>query len=70
MTQEFMVLKCLLVQKKVTLPYENSQVNEKTKGNIRRDLFICLCIYFWLPWVFVAAGRLPLIAASRGYSSL
>ena len=70
MTQEFMVLKCLLVQKKVTLTYENSQVNEKTKGNIRRDLFICLCIYFWLPWVFVAAGRLPLIAASRGYSSL
>ena len=25
-------------------------------------------IYFWLPWVFVAALRLSLIAASRGYS--
>ena len=27
-------------------------------------------IYFWLRWVFVAACRLSLVAASRGYSSL
>ena len=27
-------------------------------------------IYFWLCWVFIAAHRLSLVAASRGYSSL
>ena len=32
--------------------------------------FIYLFIYFWLSWVFVAARRLSLVAASRGYSSL
>ena len=32
--------------------------------------FIYLFIYFWLCWVFVAARGLPLVAASRGYSSL
>ena len=26
--------------------------------------------FFWLRWVFVAVRRLPLVAASRGYSSL
>ena len=26
--------------------------------------------YFWLCWVFIAAHRLSLVAASRGYSSL
>ena len=30
--------------------------------------FIHLFIYFWLHWVFVAARRLSLVAASRGYS--
>ena len=29
-----------------------------------------LIIYFWLCWVFVAAHRLSLVAASGGYSSL
>ena len=29
-----------------------------------------LFIYFWLCWVFVAAGGLSLVAASGGYSSL
>ena len=29
-----------------------------------------LFIYFWLFWVFAAAGRLSLVAVSRGYSSL
>ena len=33
-------------------------------------IFIYLFIYFWLSWVFVAACGLPLVAASRGYSSL
>ena len=33
------------------------------------NLFI-LFIYFWLRWVFVAARRLSLVAASGGYSSL
>ena len=33
-------------------------------------LFVYLFIYFWLHWVFVAAYRLSLVAASRGYSSL
>ena len=31
---------------------------------------INLFIYFWLCWVFVAAGGLSLAAASWGYSSL
>lgn len=64
MTQEFVVLKCLLVQKKVTLTYENCQVKEKTKGNVRRGHFICPMYLFWLPRVFAAAGRLSLIAAA------
>ena len=29
-----------------------------------------LFIYFWLPWVFVAARGLSLVAGSGGYSSL
>ena len=32
--------------------------------------FINLFIYFWLCWVFVAACRLSLVVASRGYPSL
>ena len=32
--------------------------------------FIYLFIYFWLCWVFLAARRLSLVAASGGYSSL
>ena len=32
--------------------------------------FIYLFIYFWLRWVFAAAHRLSLVAASGGYSSL
>ena len=31
-------------------------------------LFIYLLTYFWLYWVFVAAHRLSLVAASGGYS--
>ena len=34
------------------------------------NFFIYLFIYFWLCWVFVAARRLSLVAASGGYSSL
>ena len=33
-------------------------------------IYICLFIYFWLCWVFVAACRLFLVVASGGYSSL
>ena len=33
-------------------------------------LFLCLFIYFWLCWVFVAACRLSPVAASGGYSSV
>ena len=68
MTQKFMALKCLLVQKKVPLTYENSPVNEKTKGSVGCDLLKCLCICFRLPWGCVAAGRLSLAAASWGCS--
>ena len=32
--------------------------------------FIYLFIYLWLSWVFIAARRLSLVAASRGYSLL
>ena len=34
------------------------------------NLFIYLCIYFWLRWVFIAAHGLSLVAASGGHSSL
>ena len=33
-------------------------------------IYLFLCIYFWLYWVFVAARGLSLVAASRGYSLL
>ena len=33
-------------------------------------LFIYLFIYFWLPWVFIAAHGLSLVVAIRGYSLL
>ena len=31
---------------------------------------VFVCLFFWLCWVFVAAHRLSLVAASGGYSSL
>ena len=34
------------------------------------NIFIYVFIYFWLRWVFIAACRLSLVAASRGYSLL
>ena len=37
---------------------------------IFKNKFIYLFIYFWLRWVFFAAHRLSLVAASGGYSSL
>ena len=33
-------------------------------------IYLFICFYFWLHWVFVAARGLSLVAASRGYSSL
>ena len=33
-------------------------------------LFVCLFVYLWPRWVFVAAHRLSLVAASGGYSLL
>ena len=33
-------------------------------------LLLLLFIYFWVPWIFVAARGLSLVAASRGYYSL
>ena len=32
--------------------------------------FFILYLFIWLHWVFVAVSRLPLVAASEGYSSL
>ena len=34
------------------------------------NFFSFIVIYFWLCWVFVAACRLSVVAASGGYSSL
>ena len=31
--------------------------------------FINVCIYFWLLWVFLAAGGRSLVVSSGGYSS-
>ena len=39
------------------------------KKPFKKNEFI-LFIYFWLHWVFVAARRFSLVAASRSYSSL
>ena len=39
-------------------------------GNIRIISGDSTFFFFWLYWVFVAARRLSLVAASRGYSSL
>ena len=33
-------------------------------------IYLIYLFYFWLHWVFVAARRLSLVAASGGYSSL
>ena len=45
---------------------------EGLEGFFFSFFFIHLCIYlfFWLHWVFVAVRGLSLVAASRGYSSL
>lgn len=70
MTQEFVVLKCLLVQKKVTLTYENCQVMGKRPKEM---LGVALYLSMYLVLValgLAAAGRLSLIAATRDYSSL
>ena len=47
----------------------------KTSFNARALLFFfinlfILFIYFWLRWVFIAAGGLSLVVASRDHSSL
>ena len=34
------------------------------------SFFVFVFVFFWLRWVFVAARRLSLVAASRGDSSL
>ena len=44
--------------------------NSRGRWDFFLNKFIYLLIYFWLPWVFVAAHGLSLVAASRGYSSL
>ena len=45
--------------------------SSKFMFNSIKFFLINLFIYFWLCWVFVAAcGRLSLVAASEGYSSL
>ena len=31
--------------------------------------FLFICLYFWLHWVFITLFRIPLVAASGGYSS-
>ena len=37
---------------------------------IIKKIFLFICFYLWLRWVFVAALGLSLVVASRGYSSL
>ena len=48
---------------------ENMQISVPHRAFIHWFYFY-LFIYLWLRWVFVAAHRLSLVAASRGYSSL
>ena len=45
-----------------------TMVSVKEDGNAEGSFFCFL--FFWLCWVFVAACRLSLVVASRGYSSL
>ena len=51
-----------------------SQVDQYEMVNSTHALFfffnVYIFIYFWLCWVFIAACRLSLVAASGGYSSL
>ena len=32
------------------------------------SLCVCLLIYFWLQWVFVATRRLSVVMVNKGYS--
>ena len=36
----------------------------------KKIIYLFIYLYVWLRWLFVAAQRLSLIAASRGYSLL
>ena len=40
----------------------------RIRGRIFLKKNIYLFIYFWLRWVFIAAGGLSLVVASGGYS--
>ena len=37
---------------------------------LTEPLFVCLFVYFWLHWVFIAVHGLSLVVASGGYSLL
>ena len=58
-------------------PRDCHRVLSKKKSNIQRYvacydsfyLFIYLCMYLWLCWVFVSVWGLSLVAASGGHSS-
>ena len=67
-------MKCLLPRNSPTSPYSSARFSLFVvfffffKG-IPLFFKICLFIYFWLCWVFVAACGLSLVAASGGHSS-
>ena len=70
-------LKCWsLEQRKVYCrPEQGEWVTPKLLKVFQQSIFFklinfILFIYFWLCWVFVAEGRLLLVAANGGYSSL
>ena len=48
----------------------NSSEAQTDTPLIRTQAFLFMYFYFWLCWVFLAAHGLPLVGASRGYSSL
>ena len=46
------------------------QINPIEVESLKSFCFFIVFIYFWLCWVFIAACRLSLVVAGRGYSSL
>ena len=45
-------------------------LSDQQKSCFLKKFIYFYLFYFWLPWVFVAAHGLSLVAVSRGYSSL
>ena len=59
-----------MAAKILSIPTSKTKVHILVMILVFWGFFTNLFIYFWLHWVFIAACRLSLVVASRGYSSL